>query len=75
MTRMQVDNASDNKNRWVLAMLGWLVLNDYVGSIELCMLMVGHTHEDIDQMFRVIAEALRNAKFIPTIGMLHLPRM
>lgn len=40
---LQVDNASDNKNRYIIGLLGWLVLYDYVGIIELCMLMVGHT--------------------------------
>jgi hypothetical protein len=26
--------------------LAWLVRHDYVQEVELCMLMVGHTHED-----------------------------
>ena len=45
-----VDNASDNKSRFVIGGLGWLVVHDYVNEVELTMLPVGHTHEDIDQV-------------------------
>ena len=31
------------------------------------MLMVGHTHEDIDQAFRIIAEELKRRRVIKTI--------
>lgn len=36
-------------------------------QVELCMMMPGHTHEDIDAMFRFIADALRAKGLIRTI--------
>lgn len=36
-------------------------------QVELSMLMVGHTHEDIDQAFRIIAEELKRRRVIKTI--------
>ena len=62
-----VDNASDNKSRWVLGSLAWLVAQGKVNQVELSMLPVGHTHEDIDQAFRIIANALIRAGFVGTI--------
>ena len=64
---LQVDNASDNKSRYVIGTLAWMVLKDLVHQVEVAMLPVGHTHEDIDQAFRIIAEALRCAGFVPTL--------
>lgn len=36
-------------------------------QVELCMMMPGHTHEDIDAMFRFIADSLRAKGLIRTI--------
>ena len=37
----------------------WLIVKYYVFSqIKVCFLMVGHTHEDIDQMFSCISRRL-----------------
>ena len=47
---VQVDNASDNKSRFVFGTLAWMVLKDLVRQVEVVMLPVGHTHEDIDQV-------------------------
>jgi hypothetical protein len=64
---IQIDNASDNKSRFVFGALATMVLNGLVNQVELVMLPVGHTHEDIDQAFRVISEALARAGFIETL--------
>ena len=49
---IQVDNcARENKNQYLFAYLGLLVDWNVFKKIELNYLPVGHTHEDIDQMF------------------------
>jgi len=62
-----LDNASDNKSRFTVSGLAWLVGQAIVNQVEVAMLPVGHTHEDIDQAFRVIANALIRASFVGTI--------
>ena len=42
---LQLDNASDNKSRYIIGMMGWLVEHNYVDQVEIVFLMVGHTHE------------------------------
>jgi hypothetical protein len=57
---LQMDNCTrENKNKYVLGYLSWLVERGIFESIELSFLPVGHTHEDIDQMFSRIAVYLR----------------
>ena len=47
-----MDNCGrENKNQYVLGYCGFLVQTRVFESIELSFLPVGHTHEDIDQMF------------------------
>ena len=53
---MQLDNASDNKSRWVLGFFGWVLKQGWCKEIQVSMMMVGHTHEDIDAMFRLIQD-------------------
>jgi hypothetical protein len=49
---LQFDNCShENKNKYMLAYCHWLVFNQVFRSITISFLLVGHTHEDIDQMF------------------------
>jgi hypothetical protein len=48
---LQFDNAADNKNKYVLSYLNHLVHRNIFSQIELSFLPVGHTHEDIDQMW------------------------
>ena len=59
---IQADNASDNKCWAMIAFLAMLVFYDYTADIYLSFLLVGHTHEDIDQMFSVIS------RFFKTLG-------
>ena len=49
---LQMDNCGrENKNRFVLAMCCYLVELGIFQKIKVGFLMVGHTHEDIDQVF------------------------
>ena len=58
---VQMDNCTrENKNQWVLAYLSWLVQRGVFHTIELSFLPVGHTHEDIDQLFSRLAVYLRS---------------
>eukprot|EP00965_Chrysotila_dentata_P005871 193158-Pleurochrysis_carterae.AAC.1 len=52
----QLDNAGDNKSRWVIGFFGWLIKLAFVKEVRLSMMMVGHTHEDIDAVFRRVSE-------------------
>ncbi|XP_061174842.1 uncharacterized protein LOC133183984 [Saccostrea echinata] len=49
---LQMDNCpGQNKNRFILGFLCWLVEIGIFKKIKISFLMVGHTHEDIDQVF------------------------
>ena len=56
---MQCDNAGDNKNQYLLFVSAWLVAKGIVNEVEVSMLVVGHTHEDIDQFFSVPSRHFR----------------
>ncbi|XP_053384146.1 uncharacterized protein LOC128550076 [Mercenaria mercenaria] len=57
---LQMDNcARENKNRYILGFLCLLVEKDIFKKVKLSFLMVGHTHEDIDQMFSRFSVRLR----------------
>ncbi|XP_019628130.1 PREDICTED: uncharacterized protein LOC109472715 [Branchiostoma belcheri] len=57
---IQMDNkAGECKNRWILAYCCALVHLDIVKKVKVSYLMVGHTHEDIDQLFSKIQSLLR----------------
>lgn len=53
---LQMDNASDQKSREFLGFLGYLIQKKVFTKIKLSYLVVGHTHEDIDQYFSVISK-------------------
>ena len=55
---VQMDNCSENKNRTVFAFFNDLVEKDVFEELYAGFLMVGHTHEDIDQFFSIIAKHL-----------------
>ncbi|XP_061164113.1 uncharacterized protein LOC133195610 [Saccostrea echinata] len=58
---LQADNCfRENKNKFVLSFLELLVRRRIFYEVQLSFLHVGHTHEDIDQMFSVIADNLRH---------------
>lgn len=52
---IQLDNCvKENKNRYLFAFFNWLVEIGWFKSVQVSFLPVGHTHEDIDQMFSVM---------------------
>ena len=55
---IQLDNCSDNKSKTVLAFLYDLRRRGILDKVTTCMLIVGHTHIDIDQWFGVFSRAL-----------------
>ena len=56
---LQLDNASDNKSKAMIAFCHCLVARGIFRKLKTGFLLVGHTHEDIDQYFSVIARKLR----------------
>ena len=56
---VQADNASDNKNWTLLLFFAMLVHHGYTEEVFLSFLIVGHTHEDIDQLFSVLSRFLK----------------
>lgn len=64
---LQLDNTcKQNKNQFLLGILGYLVFNDVHDKIIISFLPKGHTHEDIDQLFSrlVIALLCRDARSV-----------
>jgi hypothetical protein len=58
---IQADNCGrENKNVYILALCGTLVALGIFKEIQLSFLLVGHTHEDIDQRFSTISAALKH---------------
>ncbi|GBG64104.1 hypothetical protein CBR_g40552 [Chara braunii] len=56
---LTLDNTSkENKNNFVLAYLVFLVKMRVFSKVQLNFLLVGHTHEDIDQMFNCFSRKL-----------------
>ena len=52
---MQADNTvSQAKNQWVALWMAWLVKAGLFETANLFFLRVGHTHEDIDQLFSIL---------------------
>jgi hypothetical protein len=56
---LQLDSASVNKNKSFMAFLSLLVESGVFKEVQVNFLIVGHTHEDIDQMFSCFSRALR----------------
>ena len=52
---LQLDNASDNKSAQFLALLAYLIEKGCFDCIKLSYLIVGHTHDIIDQWFSVLS--------------------
>jgi len=67
---LQLDNTTkQNKGRFLMAFLAYLVLMGVVKSAYINFLPVGHTHEDIDQFFSRLSLYLRknNAPDVPAL--------
>jgi hypothetical protein len=64
---VQADSAGDNKSQWIICWFAWLVQEGYVSEVILSFLVVGHTHEDVDQTFSLGSKFLyKNAAMIFT---------
>lgn len=58
--RIQADNCTrENKNIYMFALCATLVGLGFFQEVELSFLIVGHTHEDIDQRFSCISNTLK----------------
>ena len=56
---LQLDNCSrENKNQYVFGFAGWLVQQGTFEEVKIGFLIVGHTHEHIDQFFSVLQKLL-----------------
>lgn len=56
---VQLDNVSTNKSKLMIAYASWLVQQDIFRKVKINFLLVGHTHENIDQMFSRFSVRLR----------------
>ena len=56
---VQGDNASDNKCWAFLLFFAMLVFHGYTLDVYFSFLIVGHTHEDIDQVFSILSRFLK----------------
>ena len=68
---LQLDNTTkQNKGRYLFAFLALLVHHNVFDKVLVSFLPVGHTHEDIDQMFSKFAQYLRrhNARSRPEMA-------
>ncbi|XP_062597809.1 uncharacterized protein LOC134259225 isoform X2 [Saccostrea cucullata] len=67
---LQADNsAKDNKNYILMGLLANLVRRGIFKKVKLSFLMVGHTHEDVDQMFSRLSVHL-SGMAVPTLARL-----
>ena len=58
--QIQANNCTrENKNIYMFALCATLVGLGYFQEVQLCFLIVGHTHEDIDQRFSIISNTLK----------------
>ena len=69
---LQLDNTTkQNKGRFLMAFLAYLVLMGVVRRAYINFLPVGHTHEDIDQFFSRLSVYLRHNDAPDVPGLLH----
>ena len=71
--RIQADNCTcKNKNIYMFALCATLVGLGFFREVELSFLIVGHTHEDIDQRFSCISSMLKRSDVDSLKEMLNL---
>ncbi len=62
---VQTDNCyGENKNRWFMAYCTWLVSMGTFKKAQHSFLTVGHTYEEIDEMFHCFKAHLRSKQFV-----------
>jgi hypothetical protein len=64
---LQLDNVSSNKSKVLVTYLSWLVETGVFKKIKVNYLLVGHTHEIIDQVFSRYSVLLRTTQCL-TLG-------
>ena len=57
---LQVDNCGENKNKVLFAFLMDLVKRSIFSKVKIGFLMAGHSHEDLDAFFSIIAPKMRS---------------
>ena len=63
---IQFDNANNNKSRSVIVGLAVLIALGVVDKIVMALLLVGHTHTDVDRIISYVVTYLRGLD-IPTM--------
>jgi hypothetical protein len=61
---LQIDNCGENKNETLIGFLTDLVCKKVFAKIKAGFLMVGHTHDNIDQIFGTIAAHLKQIHIV-----------
>ena len=69
---LQLDNVSSNKNRWLLGYAHWLVHQGVFKRVKISFLLVGHTHENIDQFFSRVSHVLRHQRAMSLPAMIDI---
>ena len=59
---IQLDNVGTNKNHWLLGYACWLVQEGIFLKVKINYLLVGHTHENIDQFFSRLSVSLQSQR-------------
>jgi len=73
---LQFDNCGENKNKEMFCYVSLLVELFLFKEVEICFLIVGHTHASIDQYFSVISKKIYNCDFIGSpLALLELIRI
>ena len=67
----QFDNGGENKNKEVFTYASLILELDVVHQIEINFLIVGHTHDSLDQEFSVVSNALEACNYIASPLGLH----
>jgi hypothetical protein len=58
--RLQLDNCpAENKNQILLSLVFWLVHIGMFDTVQVCFLVVSHTHTDIDRYFSYVNKAIK----------------
>jgi hypothetical protein len=61
---VQFDNCGENKNRYMFTYLSALVELDYFDKIYINFLIVGHTHNTLDQYFGTLSGVIKGTCFV-----------
>ncbi|CAJ1443835.1 unnamed protein product [Effrenium voratum] len=64
---IQADNTPrEGRNQWLALWAGHMVASARAASISLCFYRVGHTHNEVDQRFSMLASIMNRANVIQT---------